>query len=90
MVFANSAIGDELVESRSVATGNLAKIAHRGRGYAPECASTGKWHFVPRDDDFALCTARRVLLKNFPAKPFSFFKKNWGKALCAFAGVWGR
>ena len=40
---ASSANGDEPAESRSVATGNLAKIAHRGGGYAPEPARAGKW-----------------------------------------------
>ena len=39
---------------------------------------------LPEYDGFALCSARRMLCKNF------FPPKNWGKAPCAFMGVWGR
>ena len=39
---------------------------------------------LPEYDRFALCSARRMLCKNF------FPPKNWGKAPCAFMGVWGR
>ena len=42
---------------------------------------------LPEYDGFALRTARRMLCRVFPKKPFPF--KNWGKAPCAFMGCGG-
>ena len=66
---ASSAIGDELAESRSKATGNLAKDAHRGR-HGTSCPAMTPLRFCRGSRRPCTPRKRRALYPSFLGKKF--------------------